>query len=73
LVDVVVGNWEDRSVTVLENRREKPGMFLGDAMYTVGGCVKDLEVVDVSGDGFVDVVTVNPLERTVSVMKNRGH
>jgi FG-GAP-like repeat/PASTA domain len=66
--DVVTGNLEAKSVSVLVN--DGHGALEAPVNYSLGRQPWDVAVADVNGDGKLDIVTGNP--NTVSVLLNTG-
>ena len=56
ILDLVTSNWEDNTVSVLLGTGDTEGSFQAPVVYSVGVNPRDVEIADIDGDGFNDVV-----------------
>lgn len=71
--DVIVGNYNNNSISVFLNRNGvtfSDSFFAAKVDFTVGNGPQGMEVVDMDGDGKNDIVVLNYLSSTVTILKN---
>ncbi len=81
IVDIITANEYDGTVSVMIGYLN-PVLYLGiilevtawmpPTFFDVGGMPSDLELGDVNGDSFLDIVTTNAQDGTVSVLLGNG-
>jgi Bacterial Ig-like domain (group 3)/FG-GAP-like repeat/FG-GAP repeat len=71
LPDVVVGNYNAQTVSVLLNDPAHPGSLLAKVDYPAGGPMFDLAIGDMNGDGLPDVVMGSVYAGVTVVLNDR--
>lgn len=69
LPDIVIGNYNAQTVSVLLNDPAHPGSLLAKTDYPAGGPIFDLAIGDMDGDGLPDVV-MGSVSAGVTVLLN---
>jgi hypothetical protein len=73
--DLLVANKKDGTVSVLLNKTRDGAAkltFADPRTVLVGKMPEDLAVVDLNGDGLLDLITANAADDTVSVLQGKG-
>jgi len=75
LADIVVTNYIDNTVTVLKNTGNQSiistSMFAAPFSFKTGAAPNDIDIVDLDGDGRVEIIVANSADLTVSILKGK--
>ncbi|MBN2294067.1 MAG: VCBS repeat-containing protein [Pirellulales bacterium] len=72
-VEVITANSNDNTISVMLGYQYGLVVWMAPTFFEVGGMPSDLGVGDLNGDSFLDIVTSNYQDGTVSVLLGKGN